>query len=161
MPPRDETPLNSDFADLLHEFNAAGVEFVIVGGQAFGFHAQPRYTKDIDLLVNPAPDNARRVYRALAAFGAPLDDLTIADLSDADVVFQIGVEPNRVDILTAIDGVPFERAWASRQTGSYGGESMWVIGIEELIENKRASGRKRDLLDVDELERRRDRRRRE
>ncbi len=89
MPPSDKTPLNSDFADLLHEFNAAGVEFVIVGGQAFGFHAQPRYTKDIDLLVNPEPDNARRV---------PID-------------------------------------------------------------NKRASGRPRDLLDVNELERRRDRRR--
>lgn len=156
MPPSDETPLNSDFADLLHEFNAAGVEFVIVGGQAFGFHAQPRYTKDIDFLVNPEPENARRVYRALSAFGAPLDDLKVTDLSDPDVVFQIGVEPNRVDILTAIDGVPFERAWASRQQGTYGGESMWVIGIEALIENKRASGRQRDLLDVSELERRRD-----
>jgi hypothetical protein len=159
MPPSDKTPLNSDFADLLHEFNAAGVEFVIVGGQAFGFHAQPRYTKDIDLLVNPNPDNARRVYRALAAFGAPLDDLTIDDLSDTDVVFQIGVEPNRVDILTAIDGVTFDRAWESRQSGTYGSESMWVIGLEALIDNKRASGRPRDLLDVNELERRRDQRR--
>ena len=157
MPRSDETPLNSDFADLLHEFNAAGVEFVVVGGQAFGFHAQPRYTKDIDLLVNPDPENARRVYRALAAFGAPLADLTVADLSDPDVVFQIGVEPNRVDILTAIDGVPFESAWASRLRGSYGGEAMWVIGLESLIENKKASGRERDLLDVKELERRRDR----
>lgn len=157
MPPSDANPLNSDFADLLHEFNAAGVEFVVVGGQAFGFHAQPRYTKDIDLLVNPKPENARRVYRALAAFGAPLDHLTVTDLSDADVVFQIGVEPNRIDILTAIDGVPFERAWATRQRGSYGDETMWVIGIDELIVNKRASGRERDLLDVTELERRRDR----
>ncbi len=118
-----------------------------------------RYTKDIDLLVNPDPDNARRVYRALAAFGAPLDDLTIDDLSDTDVVFQIGVEPNRVDILTAIDGVTFDRGWESRQSGTYGGESMWVIGLEALIDNKRASGRPRDLLDVNELERRRNRRR--
>lgn len=157
MPPSDATPLNSDFADLLHEFNAEGVEFVVVGGQAFGFHAQPRYTKDIDLLVNPEPDNARRVYRALAAFGAPLEHLTVADLCDPDVVFQIGVEPNRIDILTAIDGVSFERAWATRQRGSYGDEPMWVIGIEELIDNKRASGRERDLLDVTELERRHDR----
>ncbi len=157
MPLNNETPLNSDFADLLHEFNAACVEFVIVGGQAFGFHAQPRYTKDIDFLVNPDPENARRVYRALAAFGAPLDDLTVDDLSDPNVVFQIGVEPNRVDILTAIDGVTFARAWATRQAGSYGAETMWVIGIEELIDNKRAAGRARDLLDVKELERRRDR----
>jgi hypothetical protein len=157
MPPSDETPLNSDFADLLHEFNAAGVEFVIVGGQAFGFHVQPRYTKDIDVLVGPDPENARRVYRALAVFGAPLDDLTVDDLSDPDVVFQIGVEPNRVDILTAIDGVTFERAWASRRQGTYGEETMWVIGIDALIDNKRASGRKRDLLDVDELERHRKR----
>ncbi|HEY6237174.1 MAG TPA: hypothetical protein VIW69_18875 [Candidatus Elarobacter sp.] len=97
------------------------------------------------------------MYRALAAFGAPLDDSTIGDLSDPEVVFQIGVEPNRVDILTAIDGVTFECAWASRQRGTYGDESMWVIGIEPLIENKRASGRPRDLLDVRELERRRDR----
>jgi hypothetical protein len=96
------------------------------------------------------------VYRALAAFGAPLEHLTVADLSDRDVVFQIGVEPNRVDILTAIDGVPFDRAWARRQRGSYGDEMMWVIGIDELIENKRSTGRDRDLLDVTELERRRD-----
>lgn len=157
MPSSNETPLNFDFADLLHEFAAACVEYVIVGGQAFGFHAQPRYTKDVDVLVNPAPENARRVYRALAAFGAPLEDLTVEDLSDPDVVFQIGIEPNRLDILTAIDGVTFEQAWNSRQPGSYGAESMWVIGIDALIENKRAAGRERDLLDVRELERRRDR----
>jgi predicted nucleotidyltransferase len=155
MPRKDETPLNSDFADLLHEFNAGGVEYVVVGGQAFGFHAQPRYTKDIDLLVGLDPENAQRVYRALAAFGAPLDNLTVADLSDPDVVFQIGVEPNRIDILTAIDGVTFEHAWSSRIEGRYGGERMWVIGMDDLIENKRAAARERDLLDVRELERRR------
>ncbi|MDB5068942.1 MAG: hypothetical protein JWM87_53 [Candidatus Eremiobacteraeota bacterium] len=155
MPRKGETPLNSDFADLLHEFNAGGVEYLVVGGQAFGFHAQPRYTKDVDLLVGLDPENAHRVYRALAAFGAPLDRLTVADLSDPDVVFQIGVEPNRIDILTAIDGVSFEHAWRSRVEGRYGGERMWVIGMDDLIENKRAAARERDLLDVRELERRR------
>ncbi len=155
MPRNDGIPLNSDFADLLHEFAAAGVEFVVVGGQAFGFHAQPRYTKDFDVLVNPNPDNAKRVHRALAAFGAPLQDLSERDLSDPDLVFQIGVEPNRIDVLTAIDGVPFDRAWSSRVEGTYGDEKLWVLSIDDLIANKRAAGRKRDLLDVEELERRR------
>ncbi|MEA2718502.1 MAG: hypothetical protein QOJ39_366 [Candidatus Eremiobacteraeota bacterium] len=155
MPRKDENLVNSDFADLLHEFNAGGVEYVIVGGQAFGFHAQPRYTKDIDVLVRPNPENAQRVYRALAAFGAPLDDLSVQDLTDADIVFQIGIEPNRIDVLTAIDGVTFDGAWASRVEGSHGGERMWVIGMDDLIASKRAAGRERDLLDVRELERRR------
>lgn len=157
MPRRDETPLNSDFADLLHEFDAAGVEYVVVGGQAFGFHAQPRYTKDVDVFVNPDPENAKRVYRALAVFGAPLENLTVEDLSDRDVVFQIGIEPNRIDVLTAIDGVSFERAWTSRADATYGDEHMWVIGIDALIDNKRAAARERDLLDVRDLERRRNR----
>lgn len=157
MSRKDETPLNSDFADLLHEFSAAGVEYVVVGGQAFGFHAQPRYTKDSDVFVNPDPENARRVYRALAAFGAPLENLTVEDLSKEDVVFQIGIEPNRIDVLTAIDGVPFDRAWGSRASAPYGDERMWVIGVDELIVNKRAAARERDLLDVQELERRRNR----
>ena len=157
MPRRDETPLNSDFSDLLHEFNAAGVEYVVVGGQAFGFHAQPRYTKDIDLFVNPHPENAHRVYRALAVFGAPIGNLTVEDLSEPDLVYQIGVEPNRLDVLTAIDGVPFVTAWAARVAGTYGDERMWVIGLDDLIENKRAAGRERDILDVRELERRRNR----
>lgn len=155
MPRRDEAPINSDFADLLHELNAAGAEYLIVGGQAFGFHAQPRYTKDVDVLVGTDPQNARRVHRALAAFGAPLEHLTVEDLTDTDIVFQIGVEPNRIDVLTAIDGVPFDRAWSARVEGRYGDERMWVIGIEDLIANKRIAGRERDLLDVRELERRR------
>ena len=155
MPRSKGIPPNSDFADLLHEFNAAGVEYVVVGGQAFGFHAQPRYTKDFDVLVNPDPSNAARVYGALGAFGAPLHELTPRDLSDPDVVFQIGVAPNRIDVLSEIDGVPFDRAWASRVEGVYGAERIWVIGIDALIENKRAAGRDRDLSDVKELERRR------
>jgi hypothetical protein len=156
MPRREETPLNSDFADLLHEFNAAAVEYLVVGGHAFGFHAQPRYTKDIDIFVNPDPGNARRAYRALAAFGAPLENLTVEDLSDADVVFQLGIEPNRIDFLTSIDGVSFETAWGSRAEATYGDERMWVIGIDDLITNKRTVGRDRDRMDVRELERRRD-----
>jgi len=157
MPRNEGIPPNSDFADLLHEFNAAGVEYVLVGGQAFGFHAQPRYTKDFDVLVNPDPQNAERVYRALGSFGAPLHELTVDDLSDPDVVFQIGVAPNRIDVLTEIEGVTFERAWTSRVEGIYGAERIWVIGIDALIENKRVAARDRDLSDVKELERRRKR----
>lgn len=95
------------------------------------------------------------MYRALARFGAPLTDVAASDFSDPDCVYQIGIDSNRIDVLSAIDGVSFERAWASRQTSAYGGEPVWVIGLDELIANKRASGRDQDLVDVRLLERRR------
>ena len=105
---------NRDFRDLLHEFNAGGVDYLIVGAHALAAHGVVRATKDLDVWVRPTVENARLAYSALAAFGAPLHQLERDDLVSADVVFQIGVAPVRIDILTSIDGVEFDDAWADR-----------------------------------------------
>lgn len=148
--------VNSDFRDLLLAFNTEGVRYLIVGGLALAFHDKPRFTKDLDIWVEPTPVNAESAYRALAEFGAPLDKLGPTDLSKEDVVFQIGVAPLRIDIMTSITGVSFSDAWASRATAVYGDTPAIVIGREQLLANKRATGRLQDLADVESLERRRD-----
>src|SRR5215475_9924492 len=99
--------VNRDFRDLLAEFNAHGVEYLVVGAHALAAHGHVRATKDLDVWVRPASDNAERVLSALRAFGAPLHDLTQADLAAPGLVFQIGVAPLRIDIMTSIDGVEF------------------------------------------------------
>lgn len=106
--------MNPDFRDLLAAFNARGVEFLVVGAHALAAHGLVRATKDLDLWVRPDSANAPRVLAALADFGAPLQDLTPEDLSRPGLIFQIGVEPIRIDIITAIDGVEFSEAWALR-----------------------------------------------
>jgi len=106
--------VNPDFRDLLSEFNARGVEYLVVGAYALAAHGHVRATGDLDIWVKPDPANAKRVMSALAAFGAPLHDLTEGDLSRAGVVFQIGVAPVRIDVLTGIDGVAFDEAWLER-----------------------------------------------
>ena len=143
--------MNSEFLDLLREFNAANAEYLIVGAHAVNFHARPRATKDFDVLVNPTAENARRVYAALARFGAPLDTLTVEDLEDRDLIFQIGVEPIRIDVITEIDGVTFDEAWRNKIDAVIAGVPVHVIGKSELIANKRAAGRPRDLGDVERL----------
>lgn len=144
--------LNPDYFDMLKAFNAAGVSYLIVGAYAFGFHVEPRTTKDIDIWVDPAPENAERVFQALTAFGAPLEGIHVQDFYNPDVVYQIGVAPNRIDILTGLESISFEEAWQNRQQASYGGEKVYVIGREDLIKVKRAAGRPQDLEDVRSLE---------
>lgn len=145
--------INPDFRDLFAALNAAAARYLLVGGYALAVHAQPRFTKDLDVWVEPTPENAARVHAALADFGAPLTDLRLSDLSTAGLIFQIGIPPNRIDILTAIDGVAFADAWPSRLAAAYGDQSITVIGKAELIRNKRATGRAQDALDADVLER--------
>jgi hypothetical protein len=145
--------LNKDFRDLFASLNDAGTEYLLVGGYAFAVHAHPRFTKDLDVWVNPTPENAARVMRALRAFGAPLQGLTAHDLARPDLIFQIGVPPNRIDVVTGIDGVDFAEAWPARVSTSYGDQAVPAIGRAHLIRNKRASGRPQDLLDADVLER--------
>lgn len=145
-------PVNRDFRDLLAAFNDAGVKYLIVGGYALAYHAQPRFTKDLDVFVEPTSENASRAYAALAAFGAPLTNLSQQDLATDGTIFQIGIAPNRIDILTAIDGVTFAEAWAGRSQSRYGEQNMPIIGKAELIKNKRASARPQDLVDVSLLE---------
>ncbi|MBK6898377.1 MAG: nucleotidyltransferase [bacterium] len=144
--------VNRDLIDLLAEFNAQGVEYLVVGAHALAVHGHVRATKDLDVWVRADAANAPRVFEALVAFGAPLQDLTVADLAEPGLVFQIGVPPLRVDVITAIDGVEFPAAWVDRVQVSLDGTSVSVISRHHLIENKRASGRLQDLADVERLE---------
>lgn len=146
-------PVNPDFSDLFSALNDAEARYLMVGGYAVSFHAEPRFTKDLDVWVEPMPANAAAVHRALSAFGAPMSDLSTADLSKPGMVVQVGVPPNRIDIVTSIDGVAFEQAWAGRVDSVYGDVPIHVIGRGELILNKRACGRPQDLLDADRLDR--------
>ena len=145
--------MNPDFRDLLSEFNARGVEYLVVGAYALAAHGHVRATGDLDIWVRPDPANAKRVMSALEAFGAPLHDLTEGDLSRAGVVFQIGVAPMRIDVLTGIDGVAFDEAWLERFTTRYAGQAVSVLSARQLIANKRAVGRAQDMADVEWLER--------
>lgn len=144
--------MNPDFSDLLAEFNAYGVECLVVGAHALAAHGVVRATKDMDVWVNPTPANAARVLRAIAAFGAPLHDLTEADLATPGIVFQIGVPPIRIDIVTAIDGVDFASAWNARLITRFAGFETAVLSRRDLIANKKAAGRLQDLADVQRLE---------
>ena len=144
--------MNSDFSDMLSALSAEGVEYLLIGAYAMAAHGVPRATGDIDIWVRPSPDNADRVLRALARFGAPLGELRAADLAGEGMVFQVGVAPNRVDVMTAIDGVTFEEAWSHRETRAIDGVTLTVIGRDDLIRNKRATGRARDRGDAELLE---------
>ena len=144
--------MNRDFAEILQELSAAEADFLIVGAYAMAAHDQPRATGDIDIWIRPSPANAQRVLSALVRFGAPLAELSVADLSNPGVVFQMGLPPNRIDILTAISGVTFDEAWPNRLTIEQDSLRYHVIGKEDLIRNKRAAARPKDLVDADVLE---------
>ena len=137
---------------MLSELTEARVEFLLIGAYALAAHGFPRATGDLDLWVRPEPGNAVKVHGALARFGSPLHELSVEDLSTPDVVFQIGVEPSRIDILTTISGVEFSDAWARRLQIEIEGIQISVIGRNDLIVNKRACGRPKDIADANELE---------
>ncbi len=147
--------VNSDFRDLFSALNAAGVRYLLVGGYAVAFHSEPRFTKDLDVWVEASEENAQRTYEALRAFGAPVGNLNAGDLAVPDAILQIGVAPNRIDVVTSIDGVEFAAAWAGRVLTAYGDAEVPIIGRAELIANKRALGRPQDIIDVERLERHR------
>lgn len=149
--------LNPDFRDMVAALCDAGAEFLVVGAFAVSFHGHARTTGDMDLWVRPGEDNAARVMAALRAFGAPVEALGIAagDFERPDVVVQLGVPPRRIDLLTGISGVTFGEAWPARVTIEWEGRRVAFLGLEELLRNKRSTGRGKDLLDVEELERRR------
>jgi hypothetical protein len=144
--------MTEDLKELLRAFNAQAVRYLVVGGYAFGVHAEPRATKDLDLFIRSDEENSKAVFRALVQYGAPLGGLTPADFADGSA-FQIGQPPARIDILQQIDGVTFDEAWENRIEGLVDGETpAIVISKSDLIRNKRASGREQDLLDVKKLE---------
>lgn len=144
--------LHSDWIALLRELNAAGAKYLVIGAAAVSYHGHPRGTMDFDVWVDPTPENARRVYRALASFGAPMEQVTLADFEHDDTVWMIGVIPLRIDVLTGIEGVAFEEAWERRASAHVLDMEVPVISKEDLIRNKRAAGREKDLLDLKALE---------
>lgn len=144
--------MNRDFSELLLAFNAHHVEYLLVGAHALAVYGHVRATKDVDVWVRPDSENAQRVLQALSDFGAPLGDLDQDDLSKAGTVFQIGVPPIRIDVITAIDGVEFAQAWPDRLETSFGGVPVFVISRHHLILNKKTSARLQDLADVEHLE---------
>ena len=149
------TSMGSDFEELLSLFIARGVRFLVVGGYAVGSHVPMRPTKDLDLWVDTGVENAERTWRALAEFGLPLGSIRPTDLIKAGPWLQFGVAPNRVDILTAVDGLDFEGAWERRVLRTLGRVTVPVLSIDDLIRNKRVVGRHQDLADAERLERRR------
>ena len=143
--------MQPDFRELLALFNAHHVEYMIVGGYALAFHGAPRFTGDLDVLVKPDPENAQRILAALETFGFASVGLTPGDFSHPDQVVQLGVPPVRIDLLTSLTGTSWDEAFAGRTAGSYGDVPVYYIGREQFIANKRATGRKRDLADLEAL----------
>lgn len=146
--------MNPDFYDMLSAFTEGNVEYIVVGAHALAFHGIPRATGDLDLWVRPTPVNAKRVMAALKRFGAPLEQISEDDLAREDVVFQIGVPPWRIDLLTSIDGVEFEQAAHRCSTTDVQELRVPVLCREDFIRNKRAVGRTKDLADISSLEER-------
>jgi hypothetical protein len=146
--------VNEDYRDILSALVAEQARFLVVGAHALAVHGYPRATVDIDIWIEPSDENAERVWRALAAFGAPLDDLDIdrRDFTRPDVVAQLGLPPNRIDILTGVSGLTFEGAWSRRVEAPVEGVTVPVLGAEDLVANKEASGREKDRADIRGLE---------
>lgn len=130
------------------------VDFIIVGAYALGAHGYPRATGDIDIWVKPNNTNSRNLYKALARFGAPLEQLEIDTFSMEGIIFQIGVIPRRIDIVTKIDGVTYEEADEDKVTVEVEGLMLPVISLDKLIKNKMATGREKDVLDIKTLKKR-------
>jgi predicted nucleotidyltransferase len=144
--------LNSDYKDMLQALLDNGVKFLLVGAYAMGAHGYPRATGDIDIWVEPSAENSERVYRSMAAFGAPLHEIDKTTFATPGVVFQIGVAPRRIDIISAISGIGFDDAHQRRQIVEMEGLSVPMLSLGDLIKNKRATGRDKDRLDADQLE---------
>ncbi|PKN39193.1 MAG: hypothetical protein CVU62_03060 [Deltaproteobacteria bacterium HGW-Deltaproteobacteria-2] len=140
-----------DFKELLELFNGHKVEYMIVGAYALAFYGVPRFTADIDIFVHSSPENARKILSALADFGFSSLNLTIEDFQNPNAVVQLGVPPVRIDIITSITGVTWEDADKGKQEGLYGDVPVHFLGKEQYITNKRATGRKKDLADLESL----------
>ena len=143
--------VNSDFSDLLRLFNDKSVEYLVIGGYALIQYSEPRYTKDLDLWISTAPENALAIFQSLQGFGAPLEGLTQNDFSEDGFFYQMGRPPVRIDILMGIPGLIFEEAWERRETVWFDDLPVFFISRQDLIAAKRASGRPQDLIDAELL----------
>ena len=144
--------LNEDYSDMLRCLLDEKVEFLLIGAYAMAVYGYPRATKDIDLWIYASTDNAPRLIRALEVFGAPMQQITEEDFKEIGAIFQIGVAPRRIDLTTLVHGPSFENAWSKREMIDIDRMSVPVISKEDLIANKRATGRPQDQLDADQLE---------
>ena len=140
-----------DFKELLALFNAHNVAYAIVGAYALSYHGAPRYTGDLDILIQPDAQNAERILDALSEFGFGNLGLTLADFTTPDNVIQLGYPPVRIGLVTSITGVSWEEVDENKETGTYGGVKVFYIGRPQLVKNKRLTGRQKDLADLESL----------
>ena len=145
--------LHSDLREFIELLNAHGVEYLIVGGHAVAFHGYPRYTGDIGLFLRRSSENVDRIMKMLTAFGFARDQMTESDFLEPGRIVQLGNPPNRIDLMTEISGVDFDDAWSERVSAQLDGIDVGFLSREHLLANKRASGRPKDLADLDKLER--------
>lgn len=145
--------MNKDFREFIESLNGHGVEYLVVGGYAVGYHGHPRFTQDLDVWVKPSVANAEKVLSSLSAFGFPSGELSINDFTNPNTVFQMGNPPFRVDIMNSVDGLKFEPCYKRRVSAKLDGVEMPILSRNDLVRNKKAIGRKKDLADVDHLKR--------
>jgi hypothetical protein len=144
--------LNKDWREFLELLNSRGVDYVIVGAQSLAFHGRPRYTGDLDVLIRPTPDNARRLLGLLTQFGFEQSGFKETDFVEPDQMIQLGRAPSRIDLLTSLSGVTIDEAFGTRISAVIDGVPVFTLGRDALIQNKRAVGRPQDLADLATLE---------
>ena len=143
--------ISSDYRELFKILNRHKVRYLVVGAYAVIFYAEPRYTKDIDIWIDPTLKNAENLYSALTEFGAPLKDITVKDFANKKTIYQIGVAPVRIDIMASISGQTFPEAWKNRRKTKYADIAINIIGVKDLIRSKKNTGRPLDLNDIAQL----------
>ncbi len=144
--------VEKDYQEFLKLLNKHRVKYCIIGAYAVAFYAKPRYTKDLDIFVEPSVDNAKKILKVLKEFGFGELPITLDDLTKEGNIFQLGYEPIRIDLLTKIEGLQFQEVWKNRVTGDYGTEKVSFIGLDDLIRNKKIAGRPLDKIDIELLE---------
>jgi hypothetical protein len=143
--------MNPHFVEMLRAFRDEQVEYLVIGAHALAVHGHVRATLDIDLWVKPTSDNAARTWRALQRFHAPLSKISMSDFAEPEVLYQIGVPPSRIDIMTSVTGLDFDAAWPNRIVAAFGDVEALVLGLDDMRIAKRAAGRLKDLADLEEL----------
>lgn len=143
--------VQKDYEEFLELLNQSNVKYVIVGAYALAYHAKPRYTKDMDIFIEPTLENATAILQAIRDFGFREANLTPEDIVEEDKILQLGYEPIIIDILSSLSGCTFSEVWNNRIKGKYGDTEVYFIRKDDLIKNKRASGRKQDIVDIDLL----------
>jgi len=145
--------ISSDYKDLFSILKKHKVKYLVVGAYAVMYYTEPRFTKDLDIWVKSDKENASKVYNALKEFGAPLINVSPKDFTKKEIIYQIGVAPIRVDIMTSLPNVRFDTAWKNRKKSRYGEIPINIIGLNELIRSKKKSNRRQDELDIEMLKR--------